>query len=153
MTEKVTFMPSFTNRERVEILERCLCLVYTPRNEHFGIVPIEAMYCQRPVIAVASGGPLETVVEGTTGRLCDDTPEDFAKAMAAFLPSLVAAMAAADKAWPGTLLRLLRSEPLPGHPRPWVLVVERPKSWPRPRPGFSWVLQVYTLTDTLEEVP
>ncbi len=43
------------------------------------------MYCERPVIAVASGGPLETVVEGETGRLCDDTPGEFAKAMAAFL--------------------------------------------------------------------
>ncbi len=41
LSDKVTFMPSFTNRERVEILQRCLCLVYTPRGEHFGIVPIE----------------------------------------------------------------------------------------------------------------
>jgi hypothetical protein len=26
-------------------------VVYTPVNEHFGIVPLEAMYARRPVIA------------------------------------------------------------------------------------------------------
>ena len=33
-------------------------------NEHFGIVPLESMYVGTPVIAVASGGPLETIVPG-----------------------------------------------------------------------------------------
>ena len=29
-----------------------------------------AMYSQKPIIAVASGGPLESVVDGITGFLC-----------------------------------------------------------------------------------
>lgn len=56
-------------------------MLYTPDKEHFGIVPIEAMYMKCPVIAVSSGGPLETVVDSKTGFLCEGTPEAFATAM------------------------------------------------------------------------
>jgi glycosyltransferase involved in cell wall biosynthesis len=37
-------------------------------------------YAGSPVIAVASGGPLETVVDGETGFLREGTPEAFAEA-------------------------------------------------------------------------
>ena len=57
------------------------CLLYTPSGEHFGIVPIEAMYNELPVIAVNDGGPMETVVDGETGFLKNPDPEDFADAM------------------------------------------------------------------------
>ena len=40
---------------------------------------------RRPVIAVSSGGPLETVVDGKTGFLCDPTPEAFAQQMLYFV--------------------------------------------------------------------
>jgi alpha-1,3/alpha-1,6-mannosyltransferase len=41
---------------------------------------IEAMASARPVIAVDSGGPKETVVHGATGWLCEPTPAAFASA-------------------------------------------------------------------------
>ena len=53
--------------------------------QHFGIVPIEAMYGRRPVVAQASGGPLESVKDGETGFLCAGNPEDFAEAMSVLL--------------------------------------------------------------------
>lgn len=37
--------------------------------EPFGRVPLEAAMSARPVVAYASGGPVETVVDGETGRL------------------------------------------------------------------------------------
>nr|KAG5709561.1 hypothetical protein BaRGS_001611 [Batillaria attramentaria] len=81
LDDHVTFLRSFTDAQKRTLLNACSCLVYTPDKEHFGIVPIEAMYMQRPVIAVASGGPLETVENGKTGFLCEPTPDSFAEAM------------------------------------------------------------------------
>jgi len=43
--------------------------VLLPGVEDFGIVPLEAQACGRPVVAVAEGGALETVVDGVTGAL------------------------------------------------------------------------------------
>jgi len=63
-------------------LRRSIALLYTPSNEHFGIVPLEAMYLKKPVIAVDSGGPRETVVNGVTGFLCPSNENHFAVSMA-----------------------------------------------------------------------
>lgn len=62
-----------------------IALLYTPHNEHFGIVPIEAMYLECPVIAVNAGGPKETVVDDRTGFLCEQTSAAFAEAMRKFI--------------------------------------------------------------------
>jgi len=46
--------------------ERCRAFVF-PGHEDFGITPVEAMACGKPVIALQKGGALETVVENETG--------------------------------------------------------------------------------------
>jgi len=89
---QVTFLPNFTTEQRAALLERAACLVYTPANEHFGIVPIEAMYARVPVVAVASGGPLETVEDGATGFLRQPVPEEFAEAIARLVTDRALAM-------------------------------------------------------------
>lgn len=83
--DKVTFVRSPDDVEKVSLLYYCRAVVYTPSNEHFGIVPLEAMYFSKPVIAVNSGGPTETVVNDVTGFLCEPTSETFARAMLALL--------------------------------------------------------------------
>jgi hypothetical protein len=42
---------------------------------------LEAMYAGTPVLAVNSGGPMETVIDGTTGFLREPTPEAFGEAL------------------------------------------------------------------------
>ena len=79
--EYASFLPSVGDDERAELLRGALCVVYTPHREHFGIVPLEAMYAGSPVIAVNSGGPKETVVHDSTGLLVDNTVEGFASAL------------------------------------------------------------------------
>ncbi|GCB71354.1 alpha-1,3/1,6-mannosyltransferase ALG2 [Scyliorhinus torazame] len=81
LADRVTFIRSFSDRQKVSLLRRSACVLYTPSNEHFGIVPLEAMYSRRPVIAVNSGGPLESVVHQVTGFLLPPSPDSFAEAM------------------------------------------------------------------------
>ncbi|TYI96215.1 hypothetical protein E1A91_D01G055600v1 [Gossypium mustelinum] len=82
---QVNFVTSCSTAERNSLLSECLCVLYTPTDEHFGIVPLEAMAAHKPVIACNSGGPVETIKNGETGFLCDPSPKDFALAMAKFI--------------------------------------------------------------------
>uniref|UniRef100_A0A3P9JMJ7 Alpha-1,3/1,6-mannosyltransferase ALG2 n=1 Tax=Oryzias latipes TaxID=8090 RepID=A0A3P9JMJ7_ORYLA len=77
----VTFLQSPSDSLKVALLRGSTAVLYTPSREHFGIVPVEAMYCCCPVIAVNSGGPLESVAHGETGFLCEPTAEAFSQAM------------------------------------------------------------------------
>jgi glycosyltransferase involved in cell wall biosynthesis len=57
-------------------------VVLLPGEEDFGIVPVEAQACGRPVVALGRGGARETVIDGRTGlHVSDDTPEGFAEAL------------------------------------------------------------------------
>jgi phenylacetate-CoA ligase len=58
--------------------------VHTGVQESFGLSVIEAAAAGLPVVAVAEGGPCDTVQEGRTGLLVPSTPE----AVAAGLTSL-----------------------------------------------------------------
>jgi len=61
----ILFLLNFTTAQRAALLtaSSTLALLYTPANEHFGIVPVEAMSSGLPVLACNSGGPMESVVD------------------------------------------------------------------------------------------
>ncbi len=50
----------------LELYRNCRMLLF-PGEEDFGIVPVEAQACGRPVVAYAKGGALETVADGVSG--------------------------------------------------------------------------------------
>ncbi len=77
----VDFRLDISDAERASLFQTALCVVYTPDKEHFGIVPLEAMFAGTPVLAVNSGGPLETIRDGETGFLREPTPEAFGDAL------------------------------------------------------------------------
>ncbi|KEF53951.1 alpha-1,3/alpha-1,6-mannosyltransferase [Exophiala aquamarina CBS 119918] len=68
---QVLFLLSVPGPFKTTLLQNARLLLYTPTNEHFGIVPVEAMQYGLPVLASNTGGPLETLVENETGWLCD----------------------------------------------------------------------------------
>ena len=54
---------------------KCRALVL-PGEEDFGIAPVEAMSCGKPVVALGRGGALETVADGRTGVFFTDPSVD-----------------------------------------------------------------------------
>lgn len=82
------FIRDLSNSDKVFLLQKTDVNLYTPIGEHFGIVPLEAMSCGTAVVAMASGGPLETVLDNKTGLLI---PSPFSKVeMARILEQLIA---------------------------------------------------------------
>jgi glycosyltransferase involved in cell wall biosynthesis len=68
--------------DRIRDLYQRSRAVLMPGVEDFGIVPVEAQACGRPVVALAEGGAVETVVDGITGVLVrDPSVEAFAAAL------------------------------------------------------------------------
>jgi glycosyltransferase involved in cell wall biosynthesis len=65
-----------------DLYRRCRFLVF-PGEEDFGIVPLEAQACGKPVVALGRGGLLETVVAGATGVFFEEqAPAALAAAVA-----------------------------------------------------------------------
>ena len=99
---QVLFLLSVPEAFKATLLENATLLLYTPKNEHFGIVPVEAMKYGVPVLASNTGGPLETILDGKTGWLRDvDKDEEWAyimrKVLHAFSDTRRAEMSAAAR--------------------------------------------------------
>lgn len=56
-----------SDEELCDLYRRCRALIF-PGEEDFGIVPLEAMACGAPVVALGRGGALETVVGRPAGE-------------------------------------------------------------------------------------
>lgn len=51
------------------LIAGAIATIYVPRDEDFGMSPVESMSAGKPVIGVAEGGVAETVLDGETGLL------------------------------------------------------------------------------------
>ena len=65
-TPHVEFLGPLDGPEIRDEYRKALAVIL-PGEEDFGIVPVEAQACGRPVVALARGGALETVIDGETG--------------------------------------------------------------------------------------
>lgn len=82
----------------VEFLSHCLLFACPSIYEPLGIVNLEAMGCEAPVVASAVGGIPEVVVDGETGILVpydESAPREFEEAFAAAVNQVAADASAA----------------------------------------------------------
>jgi glycosyltransferase involved in cell wall biosynthesis len=80
----IRFLGRLSDQEVLRYYVRCRALLF-PGEEDFGITPLEAQACGRPVIAYGSGGALASVVEGITGEFFyEQTVDSLATALASF---------------------------------------------------------------------
>jgi glycosyltransferase involved in cell wall biosynthesis len=62
----IEFLGQLTDQELLSYYQDCRALIF-PQVEDFGLVPLEAQACGKPVITFKGGGALETVIEKKTG--------------------------------------------------------------------------------------
>jgi len=69
--KNIEFLGWVDDETKRTYLRNCRALIH-PQEEDFGITPVEAMACGKPVIAYQAGGAMETVLQGKTGVLFDE---------------------------------------------------------------------------------
>lgn len=80
----VEVLDALPDDEVTEMYKNCRAFVIAS-NEDFGITPVEAMACGKPVIALGQGGFLESVVDGQTGVFfAEQTSESLIDALRRF---------------------------------------------------------------------
>jgi glycosyltransferase involved in cell wall biosynthesis len=86
VADRVRFVGAVDHDRVPALIASSDVVVTAPWYEPFGIVPLEAMACARPVIGTAVGGLLDTVVPGVTGELVQPRrPDLLAGALAPLL--------------------------------------------------------------------
>lgn len=84
----VRFMGRLSDEQVREQMAGCRAFIF-PGEEDFGITPVEAQACGKPVIAYGAGGALSTVVEGVTGLFFrEQTADALAAVVAGFRDEL-----------------------------------------------------------------
>lgn len=83
--KNITFTGFLPDVQVNEYLSKCRAFIF-PGEEDFGIAPVEAMACGKPIIAYGKGGLLESVIEGETGVFFDEpTAESLVSAVQSFI--------------------------------------------------------------------
>jgi len=116
--DRVTWLGPVSEEEKRSHYAHCRAVLFPPEDEDYGYVTLEAMLAAKPVLTCQdSGGPLEFVCDGKTGRIVEPTPHALAEAMDALWEQRDTARAwgeagreryhKLDIAWPKVIERLL----------------------------------------------
>lgn len=81
LPSNVKILGNIPEKDLLELYATCKGVVYTPIDEDFGLVPVEAQASGKAVVGVNEGGLRETVIDGLTGFLVDPHPESLKKAI------------------------------------------------------------------------
>ena len=74
--QTVEFLGEVRDKEKFKLMAGARAFIFPAEQEDFGITPVEAMAAGTPVIALRSGGVVESVVEGKTGIFFDEPKAD-----------------------------------------------------------------------------
>ncbi len=72
--KNIKFFENLNDEELLNKYRDCKAVIY-PQKEDFGIIPVEAQACGKPVIAYSKGGVLETIEDLKTGIFFNDQTE------------------------------------------------------------------------------
>lgn len=78
---QIKILHLITDEQLVILYNKAKLIVYAPYKEPFGLVPLEAMSCGTPVVAVNEGGIKETVLNNETGILTERNTKIFGKSI------------------------------------------------------------------------
>jgi len=82
----IEFLGELTDKQLLSYYQNCKAVIF-PQEEDFGLVPLEAQACGKPVIAYAKGGARETIIEGETGLFFNrQTKQCLVEKLRAFKP-------------------------------------------------------------------
>ena len=73
--DNIEFLGWQTDDDILELYRSCRMLIF-PSEEDFGIVPLEAQACGRPVVAYGCGGALETIESEVSGIFFEEQTPD-----------------------------------------------------------------------------
>jgi glycosyltransferase involved in cell wall biosynthesis len=86
VSDRLFFVGSVARADVPAWVRSADAVLAVPWYEPFGITPLEAMACGRPVVATAVGGLVDTVVDGVTGDLVPPRdPDRLGEVLAALL--------------------------------------------------------------------
>jgi glycosyltransferase involved in cell wall biosynthesis len=116
VADRVEFAGVVDDEQLIALYAGARAVVFVPVDEDYGYVTVEAFLSGKPVLTAAdSGGTLEFVADGSTGRVVDPAPEALASAMAELMarPDRAASLGAAalergrQVTWDGVIEKLI----------------------------------------------
>lgn len=70
----ITILGRVNENHLRDLIGNCIATIYIPKEEDFGMSPVESMASGKPVIGVNEGGMNESIIDGETGRLLPADP-------------------------------------------------------------------------------
>ena len=96
--ENIHLIGSISQTRLLDLYQHCSALI-CPQLEDFGLTPIEAQACGKPVIALGHGGYTETIINGQTGVFFDKpTTSELHQAINIFFKTTFSTQACRDQA-------------------------------------------------------
>ena len=82
-SKNINFTGPVDDHQLKDLLGKSIASIYIPRDEDFGMSPVESLAAGKPVLGVAEGGLQETITHGETGILlpANPSPDDLVDAV------------------------------------------------------------------------